>query len=68
MVPGTGRVIVEPDVASVRLGVTIIRQTASAAREAAAAALAMKAEAAETPVESGTQEIAVSVVVTFAIA
>jgi uncharacterized protein YggE len=28
----------------------------------------MKAESADTPVESGTQEIAVSVVVTFAIA
>ena len=29
--------------------------------------MAMKAEAADTPVESGTQEISVSVVVTFAI-
>lgn len=31
-------------------------------------ALAMKAEAADTPVESGTQEVAISMVVTFAIA
>lgn len=36
VVPGTGRVTVEPDVASIRLGLTVIRQTASAAREAAA--------------------------------
>jgi Uncharacterized conserved protein len=35
-VPGTGRVTVEPDVASIHLGVTVIRQTASAARESAA--------------------------------
>jgi hypothetical protein len=39
VVPGTGRVIVEPDVASVRLGVTIVRQTASASREAAGATM-----------------------------
>lgn len=45
VVPGTGRVIVEPDVASVRLGVTIIRQTASAAREAAAATMTAILEA-----------------------
>lgn len=36
VVPGTGRVTVEPDVASVRLGVAIVRPTATAAREAAA--------------------------------
>jgi uncharacterized protein YggE len=31
-VPGTGRSIVEPDVADVRLGVSIVRPTAAAAR------------------------------------
>lgn len=35
-VPGTGRIIVEPDVASVRLGVNVIRDSAGAARETAA--------------------------------
>lgn len=35
-VPGTATVLVEPDVASVRLGVDIIRDTAGAARESAA--------------------------------
>jgi uncharacterized protein len=35
-VPGAGRVVVEPDVASVRLGVNIIRESAGAARESAA--------------------------------
>jgi uncharacterized protein len=38
-VPGTGRVAVEPDIANVRLGVSIIRPTAAAAREAAAATM-----------------------------
>ena len=36
IVPGTGRVTVEPDVATLRLGVLVVRQTAAAAREAAA--------------------------------
>ena len=36
VVPGLGRLTVEPDVATVRLGVAITRPTASAAREAAA--------------------------------
>jgi uncharacterized protein YggE len=35
-VPGTGRVAVEPDIANVRLGVSIVRPTAADAREAAA--------------------------------
>jgi len=35
-VPGAGRVIVEPDVASVRLGVNMVRESAGAAREEAA--------------------------------
>ena len=39
VVPGTGRVVVEPDVASVRLGVLVVRATAAAAREAAAATM-----------------------------
>jgi hypothetical protein len=39
VVPGSGRVTVEPDVASVRLGVAIIRPTATEAREAAAATM-----------------------------
>lgn len=39
VVPGTGRVMVEPDVATVRLGVLLVRSTASAAREAAAATM-----------------------------
>lgn len=39
VVPGTGRVAVEPDVATVRLGVSIIRPTASDAREAAASTM-----------------------------
>jgi hypothetical protein len=37
--PGLGRVTVEPDVATIHLGVAIIRPTASAAREAAAATM-----------------------------
>jgi uncharacterized protein YggE len=36
LVPGTGRVVVEPDVATLRLGVLVVRETAAAAREAAA--------------------------------
>jgi hypothetical protein len=36
VVPGIGRISVEPDVASVRLGVSIVRQTAGAARQGAA--------------------------------
>lgn len=35
-VPGTGTIVVEPDIASVRLGVNIIDTTAGAARESAA--------------------------------
>lgn len=35
-VPGTGRVLVEPDIATLRLGVLLVRVTASAARESAA--------------------------------
>ncbi len=45
VVPGTGRVRVEPDVATVRLGVSIVRPTAGAAREAAAVAMAAILEA-----------------------
>ncbi len=36
VVPGTGRIAVEPDTATVRLGVSIIRPTATEARKAAA--------------------------------
>lgn len=39
VVPGTGRVVVEPDIASVRLGVLVVRPTAAGAREAAAATM-----------------------------
>ncbi len=39
VVPGTGRVVVEPDIASVRLGVLVVRATAAGAREAAAATM-----------------------------
>src|SRR3954447_251392 len=35
-VPGSGSVLVEPDVASVRLGVNVMAETAGAARESAA--------------------------------
>lgn len=35
-VPGVGRVVVEPDVASIRLGVNVMAETAGAARESAA--------------------------------
>ena len=39
VVPGTGRVTVEPDVATVHLGVALTRPTAAAAREAGAATM-----------------------------
>ena len=45
IVPGTGRTIVEPDIATVRLGVAIVRPTASDAREAAAATMSALLEA-----------------------
>jgi uncharacterized protein YggE len=35
-VPGMGRVLVEPDIATLRLGVLVVRATAAAARESAA--------------------------------
>jgi uncharacterized protein YggE len=35
-VPGIGRVLVEPDIATLRLGVLVVRATAAAARESAA--------------------------------
>ncbi|HUP82599.1 MAG TPA: SIMPL domain-containing protein [Candidatus Limnocylindria bacterium] len=38
-VPGVGRVSVQPDVATLRLGVLVVRQTAAAARESAAATM-----------------------------
>ena len=37
-VPGVGRVTIQPDIATLRLGVLVVRETASAARESAAAA------------------------------
>ena len=40
VVPGTGRVTVEPDIASIRLGVALVRPTATEAREAAATTMA----------------------------
>lgn len=39
-VPGQGKVVVEPDIASVRLGVNVIAKTAGAARESAAVTMA----------------------------
>ncbi len=39
VVPGIGRVVVEPDIASVRLGVLVVGATATGAREAAAATM-----------------------------
>jgi uncharacterized protein YggE len=39
VVPGVGRISVQPDVATIRLGVAITRPTAAAAREAAAATM-----------------------------
>lgn len=38
-VPGVGRVAVQPDIATLRLGVLVVRQTAAAARESAAASM-----------------------------
>ena len=43
--PGIGRAIVEPDVATVRLGVSVIRPTATEARQAAAATMSAVLEA-----------------------
>jgi uncharacterized protein YggE len=52
VVPGVGRVSVEPDVASVRLGVMVTRPTAAAAREDAAATMtAVLAAVADAGVE-----------------
>ena len=45
IVPGTGRTVVEPDIATVRLGVAIVRPTARDAREAAGATMAAVLEA-----------------------
>jgi uncharacterized protein YggE len=39
VVPGVGRVVVRPDVASLRLGVVVVRPTAGEARQAAAATM-----------------------------
>ena len=39
VVPGIGRVVVRPDVASLRLGVVVVRPTAGEARQAAAATM-----------------------------
>lgn len=39
VVPGVGRVLVRPDVASLRLGVVVVRPTAGDARQAAAATM-----------------------------
>ncbi len=58
-VPGQGSVVVEPDIASILLGVNIVAGTAGAARASAAHA--------STPVEAGTQELSVAVTVTFEI-
>lgn len=38
-VPGVGRVSIQPDIATLRLGVLLVRQTAAAARESAAASM-----------------------------
>jgi uncharacterized protein YggE len=45
VVPGNGRVSVEPDIATLRLGVLVVRQTAGAARESAAVAMTAVLEA-----------------------
>ena len=45
VVPGIGRIAIEPDVATVRLGVMLVRSTAAAAREAAAATMGSVLEA-----------------------
>jgi uncharacterized protein YggE len=44
-VPGVGRVTVQPDIATLRLGVLVVRQTAAAARESAAATMTAVLEA-----------------------
>ena len=44
-VPGIGRVSVQPDIATLRLGVLVVRQTAAAARESAAASMTAVLEA-----------------------
>jgi uncharacterized protein YggE len=44
-VPGIGRVSVQPDIATLRLGVLVVRQTAAAARESAAATMTAVLEA-----------------------
>jgi uncharacterized protein YggE len=44
-VPGVGRVSVQPDIATLRLGVMVVRQTAAAARESAAASMTAVLEA-----------------------
>jgi uncharacterized protein YggE len=44
-VPGVGRVSVQPDIATLRLGVLLVRQTAAAARESAAASMTAVIEA-----------------------
>lgn len=44
-VPGIGRVSVQPDIATLRLGVLVVRQTAAAARESAAATMSAVLEA-----------------------
>lgn len=44
-VPGVGRVAVQPDIATLRLGVLVVRQTAAAARESAAATMTAVLEA-----------------------
>jgi uncharacterized protein YggE len=45
VVPGNGRVSVEPDIATLRLGVLVVRQTAGAARESAAVSMTAVLEA-----------------------
>ncbi len=45
VVPGNGRVAVEPDIATLRLGVLLVRQTAGAARESAAVTMTAVLEA-----------------------
>jgi uncharacterized protein YggE len=44
-VPGAGTIVVEPDVASVRLGVNVLAETAGAARESAASTMKAVLEA-----------------------
>jgi uncharacterized protein YggE len=47
VVPGVGRITIEPDIATIRLGVLLVRSTAAAAREAAAATMSAVLEAIE---------------------